>query len=154
MNLTPEQLKKYRDKKYAALHKTAKEWFHKFIRLRDTDENGIGYCISSGRIVKYGTNNCQAGHFYPAGSFKSIEFNENNVHVQSLSDNYYRSANLNEYRPNLIKKIGQPEFDNLVYLAQLSKATRFKEDRFLMIEVIETYKVKVKELAKCKNFKI
>lgn len=147
-------IQKYKDKKYSVLHERAKYYFHKFIRLRDTDDNGYGKCISSGRLVLFGTKYCQAGHFYPGGTYKALEFDENNVHVQDLSDNYYRSANLNEYRPRLINKIGQDAFDKLVIKAEMSKGTIFKEDRFLMIEIIEKYKVKVKELAKEKMFKV
>lgn len=147
-------IRKYKNKKYSALHERAKYYFHKFIRLRDTDDNGYGKCTSSGRLVRFGTKNCQSGHFYTAGSYKALEFDENNVHVQDLSDNYYRSANLNEYRPRLIKKIGQDAFDKLVIKAEMSKRTIFKEDRFLMIEIIEKYKVKVKELSSSKMFKV
>ena len=147
-------VQKYKDKKYSALHKTAKKYFHKFIRLRDTDDNGNGFCISSGRYVRFGTKDCQAGHFYPAGTFKALEFDENNVHVQELSDNYFRHANLNEYRPKLIKKIGQHEFNKLVMKAEISKRNMFKEDRFLMIEIIEKYKAKCKELASEKMFDV
>lgn len=147
-------VKKYKNKTYKALHKTAKDYFHKFIRLRDTDENGVGFCISSGRLVRYGTKECQAGHFYPAGTFKALEFDEDNVHVQSLADNYFRSANLNEYRPRLIKKIGIGNFDDLVRLAETTKNNHFEQNRFFMIDIIERYKAKCKELAGWKNFEV
>ena len=152
--MNAKTIQKYKDKNYSNLHKTAKLYFHKYIRLRDTDDNGNGFCISSSRYVKYGTKNCQAGHYYPVGTYKALEFDENNVHVQDLSDNYYRAANIHEYRPRLIKKIGETAFNDLVFKAERSKRITFNQDRFLMIEIIEKYKVKCKELASEKMFEV
>ena len=151
---TSEIIKKYKNKSYSQLHKTSKRWFNQFIRLRDTDDNGYGNCISNGQRLKYGTKQAQAGHFFPGGQFKNLEFNEDNVHLQSLSDNYYGHSQGAMYSVNLLSKIGQERFLKLQQLAQQSKRNLFKEDRFLMIDIIETYKLKVKELSKSKNFKI
>ena len=145
------RVKKYANKKYSYLHKRAKFYFHKYIRLRDTDENGYGNCIATGKPLIFGTKEAQAGHYFAAGKYKSLEFNEDNVHLQSLQDNYY-GHDFASYQVNLIKKIGRERFDNLCLLANISKRQVFKEDRFLIIEIIETYKAKVEELLKTKNF--
>jgi len=146
-------IKKYKSKGYSALHRTAKEWFHKFIRLRDTDDNGYGYCIVTGQPLIYGTKSAQAGHYFAAGKHKNLEFNEDNVHLQSLQDNYH-GHDFALYTINLEKKIGTEKLKKLQQLALMYKRQKFKEDRFLMIEIIETYKAKVKELAKGKMFKV
>lgn len=146
-------IKKYSKKSYKQLHRTAKDWFHKFIRLRDTDDNGYGNCISSGQRLKYGTEECQAGHWFPGGHYKALEFNADNVNLQGKSDNYYKSGAGPMYRINLIKKIGPYRVEELERIALISKRTSFKEDRFLMIEIIEKYKIKVKQLSKTKMFK-
>ena len=147
-------IRKYEKKSYSQLHKVAKTWFHKFIRLRDTDDLGYGRCISSGQTLKYGTENCQAGHLFSAGKYKILEFNENNVNLQGRSDNYFNHGNEAQYTINLIRKIGHKRVRDLHQLAGISNRTPFKEDRFLMIEIIEKYKIKVKELAKTKMFKV
>lgn len=147
------QIKKYANKKYSTLHKRAKHYFHLYVRLRDTDENGYGNCIATGKPLTFGTKEAQAGHYFAAGKYKSLEFNEDNVHLQSLQDNYY-GHDFASYQVNLIKKIGQERFDKLCLLANISKRQVFKEDRFLMIEIIETYKAKIKELIKTKNFEL
>ena len=49
-------INKYKNKSYRKLHERAKFYFHKFIRLRDTDDQGYGVCISSGQRVRYGTD--------------------------------------------------------------------------------------------------
>lgn len=147
-------IKKYQKKSVPDLKKTAKKWFNQFIRLRDTDENGWGNCISSGKRLKYGTANAQAGHYYSGGHYPPLEFHEMNVHLQGKSDNYFKSGNLLEYRKNLIDKIGIGEVENLDLLADAYKRKAFKQDRFFLIEVIETYKEKAKQLAKTKNFEV
>ena len=101
----------------------------------------------------YGTKSAQAGHYFAAGKHKNLEFNEDNVHLQSLQDNYF-GHDFAAYAINLEKKIGRKRLEKLQQFALISKRQKFKEDRFLMIEIIETYKIKVKELAKCKMFKV
>ena len=57
------------------------------------------------------------------------------------------------YRINLVNKIGLERVEELEQIAQISNRTPYKNDRFLMIEIIEKYKLKVKELSKLKMFK-
>lgn len=146
-------LKRYHGKSVASLKITAQKWFNLFIRLRDTDENGFGRCISSGQPLQVPSDKAQAGHFYPAGHYSILRFNEDNVHLQGKSDNYFKSGNLNEYRKNLITKIGQDRVQVLDDVADFSKRQVFKWDRFELIEIIEKYKAKAKELQKTKNIK-
>lgn len=146
-------IKKYKNRSYSKLHRTAKEWFHKFIKLRDTDEYGRGNCISTGQRLIYGTEMAQAGHFYSAGRYKSLEFNEDNVHLQSKQDNYF-GHDFASYSAHLIRKIGIDRYNKLDLLARASKQSIFKEDRWLMIEIIEKYKIKVKEYSNKKMFKV
>ena len=142
-------INKYKKRTYSQLHKRAKFYFNKFIRLRDTDDNGYGTCISSGQSLRYGTENAQAGH-YIAGTCRVLEFNEDNVNLQGKSDNYFKSGNQTAYRINLVKKIGAEKVADLEDMFLISKRNVSKNDRFLMIEIIEKYKVKVKQLSKNK----
>ncbi len=144
-------IQKYKKKSYSQLHKRAKHYFHKFIRLRDTDEYGYGLCIATGKRLQIGTEEAQAGHYYAAGLHKTLEFNEDNVNLQSLQDNYF-GHDFASYSCNLIAKIGMDRVRKLDHLAKQGKRGFHKEDRFLMIEIIETYKLKVKELEKTKMF--
>jgi len=147
-------IQKYSKSKTTDLKNTAIRWFNKFIRLRDCDENGRANCISSNQPLRYKTEYCQAGHFYPGGKYECLRFNENNVHIQGKSDNYFASANILEYRKNLIKKIGEDVVKELDFISDQHKRTHFKWNRFALIEIIEIYKKKCKELGKEKNFEI
>lgn len=145
-------IQKYKGKTLPQLEKLAVKKFNLFIRLRDTDDNGYGYCISSGKPLKVPSKNAHAGHFFPAGSFKRLRFDEDNVHLQSLQDNYFKHSAGASYVINLQKKIGQ---ERLTRLNQLSvNKTPYKRDRFDYIDIIETYDKKARELAKSKMFKV
>lgn len=124
-------IKKYKGKTLSNLKATAVRHFHKFIRERDKGKP----CVSCG---KYTT--LQAGHFYSAGNFPETRFNQDNVHGQCKKCNYFLSGNLLPYRTEIITRIGQDRFEQLEMTNQMSKRTRFKWDRFFLIEVIEKYK--------------
>jgi hypothetical protein len=145
-------IQKYSKRNYSWLHKKAKEYFHKFIRLRDCDDYGNGRCIATGQPIKYGVN-MDAGHFYSSNQYRALEFDEDNVNGQSRSDNYF-THKFAEYALNLEKKIGTEAYKELQLRMQQAKRVTFKQDRFLMIDIIETYKQKCKELAKDKMFKV
>jgi hypothetical protein len=134
-------IKKYSDKSIAHLIGTATTHFNRFIRQRDAPD-GYGRCISSGQHLVVPSENAQAGHFYSGGHYPELKFNEDNVHLQGKSDNYYKSGNLLEYRNNLISKIGIDRVERLDDIAAQSKRQKYKWDRFFLIEIIEKYKAK------------
>lgn len=149
--MNSKTIQKYQKKTLPNLSVTAQKVFNECVRLRDTDDNGNGNCISNPEVtLKFGTANCQAGHFISAGSCPRLRFDERNVHLQSKSDNYFKSGNLLEYRRYLIKKIGEDQVKELEQISLNKKP--FKWDRFELIEIIETYKAKSKELRKQKMF--
>ena len=119
------------NKSLSSLIRIAVTHFHKFIRNRDKDKP----CISCG---KYTT--LQAGHYYSAGKHPEIRFNEDNVHGQCLSCNYYKSGDLINYTYNLIDRIGKDRFEKLKFQVALSKQIKHKWDKFYLIEIIDKYK--------------
>ena len=123
-------IQKYNKKTVSQLIKIATTHFNKFIRLRDQNYG----CVScNGRVE-------QAGHFYSGGHYSSLRFNPNNVHGQCIRCNMHLSANLNEYRRNIINRIGENGLIDLDQLADYYKRTPFKWDRFSLIQIIEEYK--------------
>ena len=106
--------------------------FNEYIRLRDKDKP----CISCGRNKIE-----QAGHYYPAGKFSSVRFNEDNVHGQCIQCNYYQHGNLIKYRVYLERRIGRERLDLLDF-----EATR-KIKKWSLTElnqIYELYKSKIK----------
>ena len=131
-------IKKYKDKSVSNLVNIATTHFNKFIRQRDAPD-GYGNCISSGQHLIVPSDSAQAGHFYSGGKYPQLKFNENNVHLQGKSDNYFNGGNLLEYRKNLIQKIGIEKVEELDRIA--AKKGPHKWDRFYLIEIIEKYTI-------------
>lgn len=107
--------------------------FNKYIRLRDKDE----LCIS----CKQKPKKSNAGHYYNANNHWNVRFNEDNVHLQCEHCNTFLSANLINYRENLLKKIGEDKFQLLE--AEANKTRKFTKEE--LKEIIETYKKKIKQ---------
>jgi hypothetical protein len=129
-------IQRYRKKSQPSLLKLAQKYFNEYIRLRDKGQK----CISCNNDFQH------AGHFYSAGSHSALRFNEDNVNGQCISCNYYKHGNLIEYRLNLENKIGTERLSKLDDLARINKRKSHKWDKITLIEIIETYKRKIKEL--------
>lgn len=119
-----------------------------YIRLRDTDANGYGKCISS--WTKLYWTEWQAGHYIPNWSCKCHTWNEDNVHMQSMRDNCILHWNLIWYRDELIKKIWEPK----VVALELTKNTLKQWKEWELIEMIKEYREKVIVLTIWKSQKV
>ena len=144
MELTSTQIKKYAKYSQPELKKKAKDIFHKYIRLRDS-ENGIFTCCTCNRTLVINGGNCHASHFHSAGHNGATEFDEKNVHSSCSRCNLFLHGNLIEYQKFMLKKYGQSVLDELEQKRNLP----FKPDRFYFIGIILEYTEKVKKLSKC-----
>ena len=77
----------------------AQKAFNAYIRARDR----YRVCISCG--IECGKMN--AGHYRTTKAAPQLRFNTYNCHKQCEQCNTYKSANITEYRPNLVIKIGE-----------------------------------------------
>lgn len=86
--------------------------FSLYIRLRDSKPYGYKYfkCISCGKILPF--EKADAGH-YMSRRHNATRFDENNVHAECSYDNRFNAEHLDGFRDNLVKKIGQQEFNLL-----------------------------------------
>lgn len=139
-------------------------WFNRYIRYRDLEINEYGhiqgFCISCGKKfepVFYSDKSMSngreivAGHYFLSNKFASVRFDERNVHLQCAQKcNKYLSGNLSAYLPNLIKKIGQDQYNLLV----LAKNQTHKFDYFELERMRDLYKQKAKQEALRLNIKI
>jgi hypothetical protein len=117
---------------------TLQEVFNTYIRLRDVNKP----CIS---CLRNDADKWDAGHFWAAGNYSFLRFNEDNVHKQcSRPCNKDLHGNLLNYRINLINKIG---LDRVQWLDD----NRHKELNLTIPEIqslIKLYKQKILELKK------
>lgn len=127
--------KKFRDNDKPLRLKEAQKAFNAFIRKRDDKDP----CISCGR---HHQGQYHAGHYKTTKARSDIRFNEDNCHKQCSVCNNHLSGNIDEYKPNLIKKIGEERFNKLLKVNIVSYSC---ED----LKAIELkYKDKLKELNK------
>ena len=137
--------------------KTAKknlnDIFRDFIRLRDSNEHGIGQCISCGEFIRVWyfedgklkfNGNAHAGHYYSRGASTALYFDEKNVNLQCVKCNSFQGGNIQGYSSGLIRKYGADILDIL----------KLKKDNFCKMTVGEMqiltdeYKMKVEGLKK------
>ncbi len=102
-----------RTKKQSSKELTQKV-FNKYIRLRDTRPDDVGYCISCNRTLLYGASNAHAGHYKTVGARDDLRYNELNCHIQCQNCNNFGTTETGKnYTINIIKKIGQDKVDSL-----------------------------------------
>jgi hypothetical protein len=111
--------------------------FNEYIRLRDKDQP----CISCGQ-----NKPLQAGHYYPTQGYDGLRFDEFNVNGECSGCNCFDPAHLIHYGENLRKRIGDEYFEWLKEVAAEYKRTGHKWQRSTLIELIEVYKNKIKEI--------
>ncbi len=107
--------------------------FHKYIRLRDCQLP----CISCGQF-----NKLQAGHFYNAGNYASLRFDDKNVNGQCVACNHYSEGNKQGYAEGLKKKYG----DNVLRELEIKKNNYCKLSVFEINILEQDYKRKTKLL--------
>lgn len=112
---------------------------HRYIRLRDKGKP----CISCGQSW---SSSFQAGHFYPAGKYSTLKYDEDNIHGQCQSCNLRKYGNFDSYALRLPKKIGDKRYKELRERAAEAKKTAFKWDRDELNKIREYYKAKIKAL--------
>jgi len=129
-----------RDRKAALLtlsdhHKATQAVFNKYIRLRDRGQP----CISCQRSTGAKIN---AGHYLSRGSHPELRYNERNCHLQCEKCNSWLSGNQQQYRINLINKIGLSE---VLKLEGEHPPKQYRIDDLKEIQGI--YKAKIKDLS-------
>ena len=117
--------------------KKAQTVFNKYIRERDKNKG----CISCGTPLQ--NRKFDAGHFYPT-TYEGLRFNENNVFGQCVPCNRSLHGNIHEYRKNITQRISQDELDWL----DINRYTPLKMTKDELKNLIEEYKIKIKELNK------
>jgi len=115
--------------------------FSEYIRLRDSDENGYGRCISCGKIVHWKEADC--GHFVNRRHL-SLRYDEKNVNLQCRACNRFQEGNAIGYNHGLVEKYGDSVID---YLA-IKKFNYCHIGNVEYEALIKEYTAKVKQLKK------
>ena len=128
------------------------------VRLRDTNNNGFGLCIATGKRIWYYkdqdgriVSNCDAGHFI-SRRIKNIMFDLDNVHAQSRQSNRFHGEEKDLYRENLIIKIDTNRFKQLEKKSKLYAITKHRPNILELKELKKEFIGMQKELLKSKNW--
>ena len=135
-----------RGTKSSAVDKADRQ-FSRFIRLRDAIPGGAFKCISCGKFKRIEQADC--GHFH-SRKHMATRFDERNAHAECRACNRFSADHLIKYQENLIRKIGEEEFDELNILAKTTK----KWEEFELKEMAKYYKALADKLSKEKGIKI
>jgi len=98
-----KQKREFYDNDIKTRKEAAKAACHAYIRKRDYGKP----CICCNRPYK---ESFHAGHCFESGNNPRIRYNENNIHGQSDYCNVYQGGDSDDYKGNLIKKIGVFEY--------------------------------------------
>lgn len=103
--------------------------FNAYIRKRDEGKP----CISCGMPLPL-----QAGHFYSAGAYPTLRFDEVNVNGQCVQCNYFEDFK-KSYKENLIARVGEEAVKELEEKAIRYKHETFKWDENELKKLQKTY---------------
>lgn len=116
----------------------AKKSFQKWIRLRDASLP----CISCNNS---NTKDWAGGHFYSAGMYSGLMFDERNCHKQCNTHcNKYLAGNLLEYRKGLIKRYGIEFVEVLDQVSNEKRNYKFTKDELIAKKL--KYDILIKEI--------
>ena len=131
-----------RKKKEKSLEDTLKKKldtaFSQFIRLRDSDDQGVGCCVTCGKPKVWKYADC--GHFIKR-QHMATRYDEQNCNLQCKGCNAFEQGANERYRVAIDKKWGQGTSDRLE--ARKKNRTRFPAFWYKM--EIERYEKLVKE---------
>ena len=130
-----KQKREFYDNDIKTRKAAAKSACHAYIRQRDYGKP----CICCGREYK---ESFHAGHYLESGNNPRIRYDEDNIHGQSDYCNTYQGGNSDDYKGNLIKKIGLEKVERLESL----KGGTMKRTAQDYKEIELYFKYKLKEL--------
>jgi hypothetical protein len=125
----------------------ADKWFSIYIRLRDSDNDGICKCVTCETRKPWRYMDC--GHFIKR-QHMATRFKETNAHGQCKKCNYFEQGNDAKYEAFIIETYGEKE----LLLLQAGRYQTRKLDAFQMKQLEKYYKEKAINLAKEKGLTI
>ena len=116
-------------KTISKLKKLLDKWFSLYIRLRDTDDNGLCQCFTCGKVDHY--KKLQCGHFQSRRKH-STRWSIKNCQVQCVKCNMFNQGEQYKFAIGLDSKYGEGTADELIFLSnQTTKFTRVEYEDYV-----------------------
>ncbi len=119
--------------------------FSQFIRIRDSDNEGMCKCFTCPRIAHW--THMDAGHGIPR-QHKSTKFSETNNHAQCKHCNGFEGGKREVYKENMDKKYGEGTWDKMLIASK--ETTKYGVTELTVM--YSYYKSQVKLLKEEKGF--
>ena len=116
------------------LIKLLDDLFSKFIRIRDSDEEGYGKCITCGKVARWKTMDC--GH-YQKRQHMATRWEEKNCAIQCKPCNGFEQGKDEVFGVEIDKKWGKGTSEML----KIKAHNTTKYDEFALRELIKQYAV-------------
>lgn len=123
-------------KSVGQLIKKAKPLFRLYVRVRDTDEHGFGFCITCGMRLYYKASNANAGHF--RHRHNATYFLEDNCHLQCTGCNIDGLGEGHRYGLAIDDRYGAGRAEELRRLSFTTKIYK-REELEAMIQAYNLY---------------
>ena len=117
----------------------ADRYFSEYIRMRDSNSNGLSQCITCGTFKSWKDMDC--GHFI-SRRFESVRYDEKNAHAQCKKCNRYENGNQFQHGVKIDEKYGEGTAEKLL---QKSKMI-CKRKKFDYEFIAKEYKDKIDNL--------
>lgn len=123
------------------------KWMSIYVRLRDSDENGICRCVTCETRKPW--RQMDNGHFIKR-QHMATRYKETNCHSQCKKCNYFEQGNDAKYEQFIIDKYGEDELNKL----KAARHSTCKIGAFELKQLEKYYKEKAINLAKEKGLTI
>lgn len=118
--------------------------FSLYIRLRDSDKNGIGLCFTCNKPKHYLKADC--GHGIPR-QHKATKYNEQNNHLQCKACNGFQGGMREAYKEHMDKKYGSGTWDKMLVASKsVSKLGKVEIDLLAAHYAKEVERLKAEKL--------
>ena len=126
-----------KDKTVAQLKRQADKYFSTYIRLRDSDRNGLAKCITCG--IKKPYKEMQNGHFVKR-SVSLLRYDDENCNAQCMQCNVFKYGEQYKYAKEIDLKYGVGTADKLHAQRHTTHSFTAQE----LLDIIEEAKSNIK----------
>ncbi len=124
---------------------TADRIFSLWIRLKAADYRGYVTCVTCG-VTRHYKDDMQAGH-YARRDLKNTRYDEQNVHVQCVNCNKWKSGNMAAYAAFMVAKYGQEIIVVMNQRSQIIKQWKRSE----LQELVKGWRVEIRKMLTVKG---
>lgn len=134
-------------KNLSSAKKTCDEWFSRYVRIRDANNNGLCKCVTCDTVKHWREMDC--GHFQ-SRRYTATRWHEQNAHSQCQGCNKYQAGEQYKHGKAINDLYGEGTAE---FITQLSRSLH-KMNKSEIMELARYYKQETETLANQKGIEI